>query len=312
MHDHRARPLSLPGLGLGLALGLTLCAACRGTPARQAQHSEMARDQLFFAAFVPEPVILALIVQRTRDPAVPGATLEAKAFLVARNRLQSLFWERVALDTWPGRDLAAVLKAWQSQRKGPGLRLSFAVAATQFTLTVRQPGGSFSLRGSQLHDIGWTADPHGRTALRAGSGELEVNGQTWHGAVLAETLEPGSRAWPEFGRFELWLAATQDGALWLGRSDLAAGRGSATVVAPGKPARVQPFSVRIAQTRRDAVTGFALPTAWHAHLDETRTLSRTDGQSGRGTAPGGRQAVYDISVAGEPRATALIFHLQDK
>ncbi len=308
MHDPRARRLTAAGLWLALAL----CAACRGPQPATAHPPEMARDQLFFAARKPEPVLLALVLQRTRDATGPGATLEAKAFLVARDRLQSLFWERVALDAWPGDDLRDVLAAWQRQRKGPGLRLSYSVEATRLTLGVRQPGGGFVLDAEDLQQAVETKDPHGRALLRSGSGSLEVNGQRWQGPVLAERLAPGSRAWPHFGRFEMWLAGLGDGALWLGRCDLQTGVGQAAVITAGSQARLQPFTVQPAETRRDAQTGFALPTAWTVHLDENRRLLRRDGQTGRGQAPGGGAALYDISVASEPHATALIFHLQDE
>ena len=272
----------------------------------------MARDQLFFVAQTPEPVLLALIVQRTREPLGPSVMLEVKAFLVARGRVQSLFWERVALDAWPGEDLRDALAAWQKQRRGPGLRLGFAVDTTGLSVSVRQPSGGFALQAHDLHAIGTLADPHGEVSLRAGVGSLEVNGKQWQGPVLAERLAPGGLAWPHFGRFEMWLAAPNDGTLWLGRTDLRAGIGQAAVVALGRPARIQAFHVQVAKMHRDATTGFDLPDAWQVALEAPAALTRSGGQAGRGEAPGGGPAVYDISVASGPQATALVFHLQDE
>ncbi len=272
----------------------------------------MARDQLFFTAQLPEPVLLALIVQRTRAPQGSGALLEVKAFLVARDRLQSLFWEQVALDAWPGADLQTVLTAWQQQRRGPGLRLTFAVADPTLQLSVRQPSGGFALETMNLQDFSTIADPHGATRVRAGTGSLEVNGKRWQGPVLAEQLAAGSQAWPQFGQFEMWLAAAADGALWLGRTDLRAGTGQAVVLAPGQPPRVQRFTPQVTQTRPDAPSGFALPQAWRVTLEKPSDLQRRDGQPSRGTAPSGGPAVYDISVASGQGTTALVFHLQDQ
>lgn len=291
----------------GVAL---LSLACRGQPAPP-QHAEMARDQIFFAAQTPEPVLLALILQRTRTPTEPTTALEVKAFLVARNRLQSLFWERVSLDTWPGDDLDAVLTAWQAQRKGPALRLDFAVQPTTLDVSVRQPSGGFALHATRLSPLGKMTDPHGMVSLRAGSAALEVNGETWHGPVLAEQLAPESQAWPTYGQFEMWLAAAPDGALWLGRNDLMHHSGQAAVVPLAQPARLAAFPVAVTRSRVDVPTGFALPNAWNIALEAPVALVRQTGEPSRGHAPNGGPAVYDISVATGPQTTALVFHLQD-
>ncbi len=299
---------------------ITVTWACRSPeptkplPAPATQALEMARDQWFFAAQTPEPVLLALILQRTRDREATATTLEAKAFLVARDRLQSLFWERVELDRWPGEDLATVLTAWQKQRKGPGLRLAFATEPAGLTLTVRQPAGGFTLTATDLQPIGTTNDPHGESQLRAGTGQLEVNGVKWQGQVLAEHLEPGSRAWPSFGRFEMWLAAPTEGGLVLGRCDLRAPPpcGEAVVLSPGQPPLRQGFAVQPFDAQRDVTTGFLLPRRWRLEPMAGGEVVWRDGQTGRGRAPGGSQAVYDIGVASGPGALALVFHLQDQ
>ncbi len=293
-------------------LTLLCCLACRSPSPPPIAHAEMARDQLFFVAQTPEPVLLALIVQRTRTPTEPGATLEVKAFLVARDRLQSLFWERVQLDAWPGDDLQDALAAWQKTRTSPGIRLKFAVEPRSVSLNVRQPSGGFALDATDLQPLGTVPDPHGEVTARAGVGTLEVNGKKWRGPVLAERLAPGSQAWPQFGQFEMWLAAPTDGALWLGRFDLQRQTGRAAVVAEGQAARIAPFQVTINHTRDDAESGFALPDAWTVGLPTPVSLTHAVGQLGRGTAPKGGAAVYDIGVASGSGATALVFHLQDQ
>lgn len=297
-----------------------LTVGCRGAPPGQPSHhrpppaAEMARDQIFFAARTPEPVLLALIVQRTREPSRSGAVLEAKALVAARNRLQSLFWERVELPSWPGAALRDALQAWQTQRSGRGLRLSFQATTSHLSIAVRQPEGGFELQVPSLSASGTTQDPHGLTQLRTGPATLTVNGQTWHGVVLAEALEPGSRAWPAYSQFEMWLATTAQGGLWLGRCDLhaAAACGEVLRAEVGQPVLKRPFSVQATATRRDAPSGFALPTAWSADLGGLLQLQRQDGQVGRGKAPAGGPAVYDLSAAAGDGALALVFHLQDQ
>ena len=297
-----------------------LTISCRGGHPSQPPHhtpplaAEMARDQIFFAAQSPEPLLLALIVQRTREPDRPGAVLEAKALVAARNRLQSLFWERISLDSWPGEQLQDALQAWQSQRSGRGLRLSFQATTSHLSVAVRQPEGGFELEVPSLTEAGTTQDPHGLTRLRSGAATLTVNGQTWQGVVLAEALEPGSRAWPNYGQFEMWLATTARGGLWLGRCDLsaAAACGEAIHAKAGQPLVKQPFSTHIAASRQDAASGFALPTAWSVDLGGPLGLERQDGQLGRGKAPAGGSALYDLSVATGGGALALVFHLQDR
>lgn len=275
--------------------------------------ADMARDQLFFVGHDPEPVLLAVVLQRTSEG--EGAVIEAKSFLAWRGKWRTPFWERVRVPRWPGRSVAQAIGAWRESRGGSEkLRVRWRSDPKGFELRLRRRSGALILRARGLAPAGGGEDPHGRVTWRSGAGTLTVNGREVQGVVAAESLAEVRAAWPRFGRFEMWLQAPASGGLVLGRTALsgARGEGRALVVGPSGASRV-PFAVRVRATRSDAQTGFALPTAWGLERPAAAVLERTGGELGRGEGAGGGPAVYDISLAtdSDGKAAALVFHLQD-
>ena len=274
----------------------------------------MAREQVFFTGAAPEPVLLAVVLQRTTD-GTPGAptAVEAKAFLAWDGAWRTPFFERVTLPRWPGDDPESAVAAWQAARMGPRLRVRYRDAAQGFVLGLRRPGGGLTVAAVGLRSAGAGDDPHGTVTWRAGPGRLTLNGREIPGTVVVERLAVVRSAWPWFGRFEMWLRRPPEGGLQLARVHLHGrdGRGLGLAVDPSGAARLEPFVCTVAATRLDPVTGRLVPTSWRL-WDDTE-LVRTGGEAGRGSDPAGGAALYDIGAALAPPTAdaALVFHLED-
>ena len=275
-----------------------------------AADARMARDQIFFAGRAPEPVLMAVVLQRSTNADGSAPTvIEAKAFLAWRGTWRTPFWDRVEVPSWPGDDLGDALEAWRAARPR---RLRVAANRTDagLSLTLRRPNGGLRIEAPALIEAGEGVDPHGRVRWRSGAGTARVNGREVKGVVLVERLTTVANEWPRFGGFEMWLRTPPGGGLELARVAGGAGHGpSVRVDAQGAP-RAGRLQVRPLATRPDVESGFALPTRWQ--VGDT-TLVRRGGELGRGRAPGGGPAVYDIGLATSTAGddAALVFHLRD-
>ena len=288
-----------------LALALTVA-----MPALGSDHFE--RDQLFFVGRIGrEPVLLAIVLQRRADPV--GAVVEAKAFLSWRGRWRTPFYEQVRLPAWPGGGLKRAIDAWRLGRGQAGkLRVAWRETKSGFELRMRRPSGGIRLSAHALRHAGTGSDPHGTVRWRTGPGEVVVNGKTVAGVVIAEELSVVRQPWPTFGRFEMWLHAPPGGGAVLARCRLegrvCSGR-ALRLDAAGASANAR-FRADVLQSRPDAPTHFHVPIAWRVGEVE---MTRADGEAGRGTAPGGGPALYEIGAVGAISGdAALVFHLQDE
>lgn len=311
-------------------LAVAFVALFGGLAQALADPPPFARDQLFFVGDDGAPTRLAVILQTGRGPR--GIALEAKTFLIWRGQWRPAFWERVGLDAWPEDELGAVIEAWLGARAAGGVavapaRVSWASTARGFELSVRRPAGGLSLRATSLSPVGSGPDPHGEVEWSAGPGTLRVNGVEVSGQVIVEHLARPRTAWPQFGRFEMWLYGDGLGGALLGRVDLAAPSrvtdstdSSAVWVPPEGPPRRSAFTVSVLDEEVVEETGLSLPVRWSASVDgDAFTLVRASGERAVGFAPDGGFATYDISLAPAAsipsqhrgRGAALVFHLQD-
>lgn len=294
-----------------IAPRIAAAAICLATLVSPARAGEMARDQIFFAGSDPEPLLLAIILQRTETKL--GAVAEAKVFIASGDSWRQPFWEQAELPFWPGQNLDAALDAWQAVRKGRALRLRWAGGESTFELDLQTGGGRISLRATELADAGAGTDPHGPVIWRAGAGSVTINGALVRGTVLLEALPRAEEPWPRFGRFEMWLIGGAGGGLILGRHYAGQKTGRAIAVAAGGKVSRMPFGAEVLSSRADPSTGFQLPSRWRLATTGKPTLERRAGDVGRGTAPSGGPAVFDISLATTAggKTRALVFHLQD-
>ena len=283
MHDHRPRRLIL-GL-LALSSSVTF-------------PPPIARDQVFFVGEGPSPVLLALVFQRAPNGA--GTTsVEVKSFLVWEGRFETPFYAQRDVPTWPGSDLTSAATS------DGDLRLS--VTEQPLRIEARRPSGALILEAPALTPAGSGDDPHGQVTWTSGRGTLRVNGRTVHGTVLWERLTRPRPAWPRFGQFEMWLATEPNGGLVLGRHHVGE-PGVAVHVPRSGPPRIEAFGPEVARAVPDAETSFPLPLGWR---NGPSHLERIAGALGRGQAPGGGPAVYDVAFARGEGVAALVFHLVD-
>ncbi len=289
-----------------LAAGPLLMAACDKRSAHGA--GEMARDQLVFGAWQPEPLVALLVLQRQR--AAPGepVTLEAKAFIAARGELKLLFFERVSLSEWP-LDLPAAVAAWQRSGKPSTARPKLSAHDNQLDLSVQLPSGGLRLHSEILQEAGTVIDPHGVALLRAGWATLTVNGKDWHGQLVAERLQPGARAWLHYRRFEMWVMLRSSGALTLARVQHGGPNRAALLVQAGQASQVQ-LPVAITAEQLDFSTQLKQAQAWQVG-DAATQMTRTAGTTTRGRSPSGGPALYNLSVAQGDGALALVSGLSD-
>lgn len=276
----------------------------------------MSRHQIFFAGVDPEPILVALILKRTRDAS--GIFVEAKSFVAWNGQWQTPFWERKRLKRSPGASLAALAGAWQAAAGAAELRLNVQETSHKLKMTLRRKQGGLEIDARGLAPVGTASDPHGAITWRAGSARIKVNGKRFRGKLVVEQLAHATTPWPHFGRFEMWLRGLADGGLLLGRVTIhgVEGKGRALLLPASGKAAVVPFAVASASTREDKDSGFKLPIGWQLGRPIPALMRRAGGEVGRGKAPDGKPAVYDISLAvgdGGPVAggTALVFHLHD-
>lgn len=289
------------------ALGLApLLAMCNRAP--RDPGGEMARDQLVFGAWQPEPLVALFVLQRQRTAPGQAVSLEAKAFVAARGELKLLFFDRVTLDEWP-QDLAAAVAAWQKAGPARTARPSLVQRGAELQLAVQLPSGGLQLHGRDLRDAGELDDPHGRAALQAGSATLTLNGQTWQGELLSEHLLPGARAWVHYRRFAMWVVATSTGALILARVRPGQPDQAALQVRGGKATRVA-WQATQTQQVDDATTHFPVAQQWLV-ADPPQAVTRTGGSTARGQSPSGSPALYDVGVARSKGLLALVSTLAD-
>jgi len=291
---------------------LATLVSCLASPPVDASPPAMARHQIFFVGHDPQPVVVALILQISRDERRNQA--EAKAFLGWHGKWQTPFWERVELPAWPGDDLDAMANAWQRARTGKELKVTWNGDGRAFELGLRRKSGALVVSASALAPCGGGDDPHGQVAWRASRGALRVNGREVRGVVLVDSLGPGAVAWPRFGVFEMWLVAGRDGSLTLARVDLVRRKVGALRVSSDGSGRTASFAVTPRRVRSDSETRFMLPDQWDAEVDRTHVLTRRDGEIGRGRRPDGAPALYDIGLASSEDGStqALVFHVQDE
>jgi len=277
----------------------------------------MARHQLFFAAVEPEPILVALIIKRMSDAS--GVWLETKAFVAWKGRWQSPYFQRIRLPKWPGKTLSQAATAWQAHLGRGKLRLRVSERGGGLNLSIRRPQGGLEINARKLLPAGSGVDPHGAITWQRANARLVVNGRRFKGRLFVEEMATATTTWPRFGRFEMWLRLLPDGGLLLGRAavDSSANEGRALFWPTKGRAAVVAFAVAGASTRREPKTGFTLPIGWRLGGRVPGLLRRVGGELGRGKAPGGGAAVYDISLAvgdGGPvtGGMALVFHLQDE
>jgi len=253
-------------------------------------------------------VVLLVVLQRERD--ANGAVAEAKAFIGWEGGWRAPYWERVALGRWPGTDPSAAVASWQEAGGGQGLRLDWRSSGRHdLELKLRTPSQALRLESSRLEPAPGGRGPHGDLERRAGRGLLWVGEEPVAGVVVWEQLTGDTTARPTFGVFEMWVLAPEGGGLVWGRDTLGdTTPGSALRVSRDGEAAVTDFTVAVAETRSDAVSGQELPLAWSV---EGLVLRRVGGELGRGTSPTGGPAVYDVSLAGGEGGQGLVFHLVD-
>ena len=276
----------------------------------------MSRHQLFFAGTDPEPIIVALILKRIRDDT--GNLVEAKAFVAWNGRWQTPFWERKKVDSWPAASLTALATAWQRASGTRQPRLKVSEGGRRLELAIRRKQGGLQIDARRLSAVGVGVDPHGPIRWRAGPARLTINGKRFRGRLVVEHLARATTPWPRFGRFEMWLHSRADGGLLFGRVAITGveGKGEALSISAAGTAKVLPFEVASASTRRDDKTGFSLPIGWQIGAPKPGLMRRVAGEVGRGESPDGGPALYDVSLAvgdGGPvtGGQALVFHLQD-
>lgn len=295
---------------------MTALAAALGASSAGADLPAMARQQLFFVgSHANQPVLLAVVLQWR--PSGAGAIIESKAFLAWAGRWKPPFYDRVTVDRWPGSALGPTARAWAAAARRPKrVRVGWVGGSDGFRLSIRRPAGALALTATGLRPAGTGVDPHGTVSWRAGPATLRVNGVDLVGVVISERLRRVREPWPRFGRFEMWLGRTAGGDAVLGRCHFRSTTvclGSALVVTPTiAGTRTEPLRVGVPFTRRDPVSGFELPKAWSVQAPSLGALQRAGGTLGRGQAPDGGPAVYDISFAHGPKGSALVFHLQDR
>lgn len=286
------------------ALALAPLAAMCGKTAPD-PRGEMARDQFLFAAWRPEPLVALLVLQRQRAAPNQPVYLEAKAFVAARGELKLLFFDRVALDTWPA-SLTAAVTAWQAVGR---VRPTLVCRGMELQLGVQLPSGGLQLQCQDLQPAGESDDPHGRSALRAGSATFTVNGQTWPGELLCEELLPGARAWVRYHQFAMWAVAARSGALILARVRPGQPDPVAVQVLGGKVARVR-WQANETQQVLDQSTHFPITHEWQVG-DPPQLVARTGGSTAHGQSPAGTPALYDMAVARSDTLLALVSTLAD-
>jgi len=269
---------------------------------------EMARDQLIFAAWQPEPLVALLVLQRQRAGDDQPIYLEAKAFVAARAELKLLFFDRVVLDEWP-QDLAAAVAAWQRSGARHTARPSLAQLGSTLQLGVQLPSGGLQLQSDDLSPAGEVSDPHGRAALQAGTAQLTLNGQTWRGQLLCERLQPGARAWVHYRRFAMWAMVTGTGALVLARVHGDQADPAAVLVQSGRAARIT-LPANVVRQALDTTTGLPIVQQWQV-LDPPQPATRTAGTTVRGQNPSGGAALYDMAVVRGDGLLALVSTLAD-
>lgn len=302
--------LSRRELGLW-ALGTSLPGGCRKPTMPGHDSGEMARHQWFFAAQHPQPVLLALVLQRTRAPGDTTTRLEAKAFVVAGGKLQSIFFRTATLPGWPGATLQGTVQAWQRVGLGPGLRLETAGGQDGVGLSIQQPSSRISLDCPRLTPPVRLVDPHGPADLASGPAALVVNGARWQGTLVQETLLPGARDWVRYGRFEMWALLTAEGTLGLGRLDYQGHSGRGELLLAEPTTRRVIWQTDVVQEEVEATTGWPLARSWRAQWGPSAVIRRVDGTLQRGRSPGGGPAIYDIGVGAGDGTLALIFALRD-
>ena len=194
------------------------------------------------------------------------------------------------------------------------MRIAWQDRGDRLDASVRRAGAALGLSMKRLQPVGVGAGPHGPLSWRAGRATLDLDGEEIHGVGVVERLR-GDVAVPSFGRFEMWLLASPSGSLVLGRRTLDGGD-------PGHALRVDrvgrpstgPFDVEVIALRRHEPTGFELPIAWTLPSDANLSFSRSGRDTSvTGLGAAGGPVVFDIGLAASsnPRAAALVFHLQD-
>jgi hypothetical protein len=304
----RERPGRFAVRSVLLLSALLLTVSCARDP-DDGQPSDMAREQLFFVSEQPDELLVALVLQRHRQP--PGVVIEAKAFVAWQGRWRTPFWERVEADRWPGRRPGKAIELWQEHRGGEALRLSWEEQGDRLEVGVRSRSAALEFEASGLAELGEGRDPHGPVAWRGGPAVARIDGKEVAGLLVVEELKRAEQPWPTFGVFEMCLVRAMGGTLLLGRQQPGGLDGQMLVLSGADDVDVDVFRVQPLDSRVDPETGFGLPSRWR--LGTSTHLERQGGQAGRGSRPDGGPAIYDVSYARgvEIPVEALIFHLQD-